>query len=123
MSLDDREVCLCFHVTRRKLQNFIRVERPKLASQLSNCFGAGTGCGWCRPLLVKIFEQSQSDEHPSSRSSIEDSTGTPHIRKSQGRPAEQSALSQIPGWDDLTEEQYAARRAQYIADGKGKPPT
>jgi NAD(P)H-nitrite reductase large subunit len=25
--------------------------------QLSECFGAGTGCGWCRPYLQKLFEQ------------------------------------------------------------------
>ena len=29
MELDD-EVCLCFHVTKRKLVNFLRVERPRL---------------------------------------------------------------------------------------------
>jgi NAD(P)H-nitrite reductase large subunit len=56
MELDD-EVCLCFHVTKRKLVNFIRVEKPKRAGQLADCFGAGTGCGWCRAYLRKLFEQ------------------------------------------------------------------
>lgn len=55
MELDD-EVCLCFHVTKRKVQNFIRVEKPVRAGQMSECFGAGTGCGWCRPFLRKYFE-------------------------------------------------------------------
>ncbi len=54
MSPDD-PVCLCFHVTRRKVTNFIRVEKPRRASQLSECFGAGTGCGWCRPYLERIL--------------------------------------------------------------------
>ena len=45
MELDD-EVCLCFHVTKRKLLSFLRVEQPRRAGQLSECFGAGTGCGW-----------------------------------------------------------------------------
>jgi bacterioferritin-associated ferredoxin len=60
MKLDD-EVCLCFHVTRRKVTQFIRVNRPEVPSQLSECFGAGTGCGWCRPFLEKIFEQQKHD--------------------------------------------------------------
>lgn len=58
----DDELCLCFHVTLRKVQNFCRVEKPKRASQLSECGGAGTGCGWCRPFLLRVFEnQQQSD--------------------------------------------------------------
>jgi len=43
-------------VTRRKVSNFIRVEKPRRASQLSECFGAGTGCGWCRPFLERLLE-------------------------------------------------------------------
>ena len=58
MKLDD-ELCLCFHVTRRKVVNYLRVEKPQKAAQLSDCFGAGTGCGWCRPFLQKLFEQAQ----------------------------------------------------------------
>ncbi len=54
---DDDELCLCFHVTRRKVVQFIRVNRPKLTSQLSECYGAGTGCGWCRPFLQRLMEQ------------------------------------------------------------------
>jgi NAD(P)H-nitrite reductase large subunit len=53
----DRKVCYCFHVTKRKLVNFIRVERPRVPSQLSECGGAGTGCGWCIPYLKQLFEQ------------------------------------------------------------------
>ncbi len=52
----DQEICLCFHVTRRKVENFVRVERPRRVGQLAECFGAGTGCGWCRPFLTRIFE-------------------------------------------------------------------
>jgi bacterioferritin-associated ferredoxin len=53
---DDARICYCFHVTRRKLLHFIRVERPRVASQLSQCNGAGTGCGWCIPYLKKLFD-------------------------------------------------------------------
>ena len=51
----DDEVCLCFHVSKRKLLNFIRVEQVRRAGQLAECFGAGTGCGWCRPYLEQLF--------------------------------------------------------------------
>lgn len=61
MQLDD-ELCLCFHVTKRKVINFLRVERPQRESQLAECHGAGTGCGWCRPYLKKLFEARLSAE-------------------------------------------------------------
>src|SRR3954451_16692923 len=54
----DAKVCYCFHVSQRKLLNFIRVERPRVPSQLSQCGGAGTGCGWCVPFLERLFRQS-----------------------------------------------------------------
>jgi bacterioferritin-associated ferredoxin len=57
MNLDDK-VCYCFHVTQRKLVNFIRRERPRVPSQLSLCGGAGTGCGWCIPFLRQLHEQA-----------------------------------------------------------------
>jgi bacterioferritin-associated ferredoxin len=52
----DDELCLCFHVSRRKVENFIRIERPRRVGQLAECYGAGTGCGWCRPFLQRLFE-------------------------------------------------------------------
>jgi NAD(P)H-nitrite reductase large subunit len=61
MQFDD-EVCLCFHVTKRKILNHLRVHRPRVPSQLSACAGAGTGCGWCIPFLKKYFEQAQRDQ-------------------------------------------------------------
>ncbi len=59
MELDD-ELCLCFHVTKRKVLNFLRVEQPQRESQLAECHGAGTGCGWCRPFLKKLFQASKA---------------------------------------------------------------
>lgn len=58
----DPEVCLCFHVHRRKLINWIRIERPRRAAQLSECFGAGTGCGWCRAYLDQLFAAAEAGE-------------------------------------------------------------
>src|SRR2546427_9851411 len=54
----EAKICYCFHVTRRKLANFIRLNRPKVASQLSECGGAGTGCGWCIPFLKQLHQQA-----------------------------------------------------------------
>jgi bacterioferritin-associated ferredoxin len=54
----DDELCLCFHVTKRKVVNYLRVEKPRRVGQLADCFGAGTGCGWCRPFLQKLFDQA-----------------------------------------------------------------
>jgi bacterioferritin-associated ferredoxin len=54
----DSKVCYCFHVTKRKLLNFLRREKPRVASQLSQCGGAGTGCGWCVPFLKQFFQQA-----------------------------------------------------------------
>lgn len=58
---DDDDLCLCFHVSRRKVMQFIRVEQPRRASELSNCYGAGTGCGWCRPFLKRLMEAEQPE--------------------------------------------------------------
>jgi len=57
MELDDT-VCYCFHVTRRKLENYARRTRPRVPSQMSQCGGAGTGCGWCVPFLKQIFRRA-----------------------------------------------------------------
>lgn len=92
----DDELCLCFHVTKRKVENYLRIERPRSASQLSECYGAGTGCGWCRPFLVKLFEAAR-----------------------QSREVETAPLSteELP-----TAAEYAASRSQYVRDGGGTPP-
>lgn len=58
MSPDD-ELCLCFHVSWRKVINFARINRVRLPSQLADCQGAGTGCGWCRKAMVRIIERMQ----------------------------------------------------------------
>ena len=58
MELDD-ELCLCFHVSKRKVVNYIRIEKPRRPGELSHCNGAGTGCGWCCPFLLKLFDNAQ----------------------------------------------------------------
>lgn len=66
VQLDD-EICCCFHVSLRKLLNYARRERPVRASQMSNCLGAGTGCGWCIPILRKIHSQAIAPDAPESK--------------------------------------------------------
>jgi NAD(P)H-nitrite reductase large subunit len=60
VNLDDK-ICYCFHVTRRKLENFVRREQPVVVSQMSQCGGAGTGCGWCIPFLTQIFRDEMTE--------------------------------------------------------------
>jgi NAD(P)H-nitrite reductase large subunit len=63
----DDQICYCFHVSMRKLVNFARRERPQRASQMSECLGAGSGCGWCIPFLKRIWtdpDAARLDETP-----------------------------------------------------------
>jgi bacterioferritin-associated ferredoxin len=88
MELDD-ELCLCFHVSKRKVINFLRVEKPQRESQLSECHGAGTGCGWCRPFLKKLFEAARSANavSPDLPDANEYSLGrTTYVRAGKGTP-------------------------------------
>ena len=73
MNLDD-QICYCYHVSLRKLTNFARRERLRRASQMSNCLGAGTGCGWCIPILKRIFESTQvpDPDQPAETSGLPD---------------------------------------------------
>jgi NAD(P)H-nitrite reductase large subunit len=88
MQLDD-ELCLCFHVTKRKVINYLRLERPRRESQLADCHGAGTGCGWCRPFLRKLFEASRnaSEALPDLPDADEYAVGrTGYVRSGKGTP-------------------------------------
>lgn len=83
----DAKVCLCFRVTRRKLLNFLRLERPCVASQLSQCGGAGTGCGWCVPFLQKLFTGSEQAAELDLLSNDEYARGrAEHIKSGKGKP-------------------------------------
>src|ERR1035437_7196642 len=53
----DDTVCFCFHVSRRKIETFCAVEKPQHPSQISDCLSAGTGCGWCVPMLKHIHKR------------------------------------------------------------------
>lgn len=53
----DDDVCLCFHVSLRKIGAFLQRDDPQVASLISECLGAGTGCGWCVPFLKRLHAQ------------------------------------------------------------------
>ena len=87
--LPDDELCLCFHVTRRKVANFLRIEKPRRAAQLSECYGAGTGCGWCRPFLKRMFEAARAGEDTAAElPSAEEysSRRSDYVRRGGGTP-------------------------------------
>jgi NAD(P)H-nitrite reductase large subunit len=97
MNLDDK-VCYCFHVTRRKLVNWVRLNEPTVPSRLAECGGAGTGCGWCIPFLKQIFRQGTYPETS---------------------PADATPDTSL---EVLTPAEYAALRAEYVKSGVGTPP-
>lgn len=99
----DDELCLCFHVTKRKVFNYLRVEKPMRVGQLSDCFGAGTGCGWCRPFLQRMFDEARLAAN-----------------QADGLLPATAKLVQLS--EEPTAAEYAARRAEYVRAGKGSPP-
>jgi bacterioferritin-associated ferredoxin len=88
MDLDD-ELCLCFHVSKRKVINFIRVEKPSRPGQLSECFGAGTGCGWCRTYLRRLFEEARTGATESAHEPTREQYAqgrSQYVREGKGTP-------------------------------------
>ena len=89
MQLDDK-ICYCFHISKRKILNHIRIYQPRRASQISECGGAGTGCGWCVPFLKKYFEQAQRGELESAVDEVTPAAYArqrgAYIRAGQGTP-------------------------------------
>lgn len=66
------ELCVCFHVSRPKIIRWVKRERPKVVSMISQCLSAGTGCGWCIPFLQKIHEDVLAGREPGPQMSREE---------------------------------------------------
>lgn len=60
----DDQVCLCFRVSLRKIRTYLKVENPPVASLISECLSAGTGCRWCVPFLKHLHAQHQLGHEP-----------------------------------------------------------
>lgn len=69
---NEREVCICFHVPLHKLVKFYRLHHPAVPSLFSQCYSAGTGCGWCIPFLQKIYEQLKQGQPATIKMSKEE---------------------------------------------------
>ena len=67
----DDEVCLCFHVSLRKIRTYLARENPPVASLISECLGAGTGCQWCVPFLNQLHAMHRRGETPDLKVSPE----------------------------------------------------
>ena len=67
----DDHVCLCFRVSLRKIRTYMKREDPPVASLISDCLSAGTGCRWCVPFLKELHRQHQAGEEPDLRISPE----------------------------------------------------
>ena len=94
----DDELCLCFHVTWRKVINYARIHSVRLPSQLSECESAGTGCGWCRAFMVRLVERLGD------------------------KPPDAAQLSDWMAEHLPTAKGYSLKRQEYIAQGHGRPP-
>lgn len=69
----DDHVCLCFRVSLRKINAYMKREDPPVASLISECLGAGTGCGWCVPYLKHLHAQhARGAPEPDIRGTSED---------------------------------------------------
>lgn len=110
LNLDDI-VCYCFRVSRRKIETFCRIEKPSTASQLSDCLAAGTGCGWCRPTLRAIHLRIRNETYP------------PRLGLSAGHDGNAAGAGGDGADDPIDAAAYAAARREYLANGKGKPPS
>lgn len=102
----DDIVCHCFHVPLRKIVSFCRVERPRYASQISHCLSAGTGCGWCVPILKRIHRDLCGQYTPWWRK-IEDA---------------ESAGPQPNSPEQWSAADYAEARRQYLLAKPQNPP-
>lgn len=95
----DEELCLCFHVSWRKVMNYIRIERVKVPSQLAQCQSAGTGCGWCRKAMRRLVDKMNSESTPGAE--------------------------ELQAWLDTvypSNQDYAEGRQVHIREGHGTPP-
>jgi bacterioferritin-associated ferredoxin len=103
----DDTVCFCFHVSLRKIETFCAVEKPRHASQISECLSAGTGCGWCVPMLTRIHHRMCGEAQPWWRQAEEAGATSPEAAR-----ADESVDAQA----------YREGRKSYIKEGRGTPP-
>ncbi len=100
----DDTVCYCFKVSLQKIQTFCHTQKPHYASEISDCLSAGTGCGWCVPMLKNIHSQCCPPY-------------TPPWRQGDATPiAEQTAEDPT----NIDAETWGAGRQKYLEEKKAK---
>ena len=104
---EDDTICFCFHVPLRKVESFCVREKPKAASQISECLAAGTGCGWCRPMLRKIHTRICGEYKPWWK---------------EEDPAEYHSPERDAKDDQIDPDSYAQGRAKYLQETKRSGP-
>lgn len=90
----DDHVCLCFRVSLRKIRAYMEREDPPVASLISECLGAGTGCQWCVPFLKELHRQHAEGDGLGP-------DGEPDLK--------------------VSPEEYASARTKYRKTGERKP--
>ena len=98
----DDNVCLCFRVSLRKIRGYLEREEPPVASLLSECLGAGTGCQWCVPFLKHLHAQHQRGETPDLKISPEQYTKARSSYRSSGQRDESVVREATDGGCDET---------------------
>ncbi len=84
------EVCVCFHVSVHKIRKYVRLNHPKAPTQISECYGAGTGCGWCIPFLEKIYEDEMAGREIDLEMSHEEYLSRRSTYQSENQPQKTS---------------------------------
>ena len=88
----DDHVCLCFRVSMGKVCGYLKRENPPVASLISECLGAGTGCGWCVPYLQDLHAQHQDGHQPAIEGTTQDyESGRLRFREDGSRDADDSS--------------------------------
>ncbi len=93
----DDHVCLCFGVSLGKVQSYLARENPPVASLISQCLGAGTGCGWCVRFLQDLHAQHQAGQSPTIAGSADDYKAGRLTFKSTPNPSSQKNPGTHPG--------------------------
>lgn len=94
----DDEVCLCFRVSLRKIRAFLERDDPPVASLISECLEAGTGCGWCVPFLKRLYSQHRAGAEPGLPVSPDEYAAQRIIFRVRGeRPQETESDGESPG--------------------------
>jgi bacterioferritin-associated ferredoxin len=116
----DDTICFCFHVPLRKIESFCRREKPRAPGLISDCLAAGTGCGWCIPMLTRIHTRICGQYKPWWK---DEPGATPATKppSQEGGTGYHSAEREATV-DAIDAAAYAAGRSRYLAETHRQAP-